>query len=287
MKNQFFVIDFGGTSTKAIHYQNRNLFSRHCFESSLYPCSKTGIKKLLIDLKIRREQLTAIVVTGGKSKGLKNSLGGLEIISVNEIEAIGVGGLRAANLRKAVVVSTGTGTAFVVATRDSRSTKKFRIRHVGGLGLGGGTIVGLGKLLCGAKSFDELDKLALQGKSEKVDLVVRDIIGDGIGIIPGDLTAANFARVDKPEAIYSNADIAAGLFTMVGQSTARLAIVLAKQHEIEPIVVIGQVIENEYMQQVYRSMQKIFGGKFVFVADARYRAAEGAFVLALKNSSSS
>ncbi|MFQ5769173.1 MAG: hypothetical protein ACE5HX_01455 [bacterium] len=281
MEKQNLVIDFGGTATKAIWHAGRKIIRKYCFESEQYACSQAGIQRLLSDLKLEPGTLSTLVVTGGQSQQIPHAWPELKIICIDEIEAIGTGGLLAIGASEALVVSMGTGTAIVVARFEKINGKKFHIQHVGGLGLGGGTILGLGKLLCGAQSFNDLDSLAVEGHTEKVDLLVGDIVGRDIGIIPAELTASNFGRVARKDITYSKADIAAGLFTLVGQSVARLAIVLAKQRQIEPIVVIGQVIENAYMQRVFKSMQKIFGGHFIFTPEARYRVAEGAFALAL------
>lgn len=280
MPDKYFVIDFGGTSTKALYYEDHEVVNRFNFESEQYECSKHGIRQILDDVKISHDVLSNIIITGGKSMLLQNSVDGTNILRVNEIEAIGAGGLLAAQKSKALVVSMGTGTAIVVAKMDSRKLNKYHAQHVGGLALGGGTILGLGKLLCQVQSFEELDALAVAGKSDNVDLLVEDIVGSGIGIIPGNLTASNFGRVANKKGSYAPSDIAAGLFTMVGQSISRLAIVLAKQHRLDVIVVIGQVSENAYMRQVFQSMQQIFGGQFIFVPEARYKVAEGAFILA-------
>ena len=280
MKTKHIVIDFGGTSTKILIIADSDIIERHCLESRHYPTTKEGISQLFSELRISKKDASTLIVTGGKSRRLQHVLNGLNVIIVNEIEAIGVGGLQACGETSSVVVSIGTGTAIVVARKTSRTSTGYTVQHVGGLALGGGTIMGLGKLLCNISTFHELSQLADTGQSNKVDLTVGDIVGGSIGIIPAELTAVNFGRADREGFEYSDADIASGLFTMVGQSIARLASVIARQHEIEPITVIGQVIENHYMQRVFNEVKELFGGRFRFAEHARYRVAEGAYELA-------
>lgn len=277
MDKNYLVIDFGGTSTKVLQCRGSDIVVRDCLESKHYPTTREGIFQLFSDLNIDKDRISTLVVTGGKSRELQNELNGLHVVVINEIEAIGVGGLLASGVQKSVVVSIGTGTAIVVAAKERDG---YRVQHVGGLALGGGTIMGLGKLLCNIQSFAELDTLAERGESNKVDLTVGDIVGGGIGIIPAELTAVNFGRASRDGTDFSTEDIASALFTMVGQSIARLASVIAGQHAIDAVTVIGQVIENHYMQRVFTQVKDLFGGHFIFVENARYRVAEGAFQLA-------
>ena len=51
--------------------------------------------------------------------------------------------------------------------------------RIGGTSLGGGTFWGLGTLLTGAKGFDQLLDLASEGDHRNVDLLVKDIYGEG------------------------------------------------------------------------------------------------------------
>ena len=50
-----------------------------------------------------------------------------------------------------------------------------RVERVGGTALGGGTVVGLGKLLLGVESFAELAAMAERGDRRTVDLLVGDV----------------------------------------------------------------------------------------------------------------
>jgi len=283
MTPTYLVIDFGGTSTKVLRVAGQQVVSRYCFESRHYPSSEAGIEQLFAELNLSKDDLSALIVTGGKSRQLQHLLNGLQVVVVNELQAIGVGGLLASSEEKSVVVSIGTGTAIVVAQKSSSDPCGFQVQHVGGLAVGGGTIMGLGRLLCNIDTFSELDKLAEKGQSNKVDLTVGDIVGGSIGIIPAELTAVNFGRASRHGEEFSTADIASGLFTMVGQSISRLASVIAQQHGIEPITVIGQVIENHYMQRVFTQVRELFGGTFVFADNARYKVAEGAFELSKRD----
>lgn len=276
---QTLVVDFGGTSTKALLYARQAEQRKLCFDSGKHACSADGLRTISAAFELDVTQLANIVTTGGTSAALPANVDGVPVRAVNELLAMGTGGLRGADIDAALIVSIGTGTPMAVARRTAETVE---VQHVGGLGLGGGTIMGLGRLLCGVDTFDALDALALQGKTERVDLLVGDIVGRGIGVVPAELTASNFGKAARPGAAHSQADLAAGLFTMVGQSVARLAIKLAQHAGVEPIVVVGQVIENAYMREVFGNISKLFGGRFVFLDESRYTAAKGAFEVVSK-----
>lgn len=64
----------------------------------------------------------------------------LYAIKVDEFYAIGYGGLYLLGKSSAIVVSMGSGIVYVKATENS-------IVHIGGSGVGGGTLIGLSEKL--------------------------------------------------------------------------------------------------------------------------------------------
>ncbi|HNT30736.1 MAG TPA: Fumble domain-containing protein, partial [bacterium] len=216
------IIDFGGSSTTGIcsRYGEDAFFFD--FDYRDYPPTQTGLEAILGKLDLHPGSGVEIVVTGGRSRDLPDQLTIPSVKHVDEIQAIGCGGLKTSGLSEALVVSLGTGTAMVMARKNENAS--IVVTHVGGTGLGGGTLMGLGAMLCHVRSFAELESLVEKGDREQVDLLVRDIVGSGIGILPPDLTAANFGRIARnPEHSPRREDLAAGLLNLVGQSVARLA----------------------------------------------------------------
>ena len=57
-------------------------------------------------------------------------------------------------------------------------TSETSFERIGGTATGGGTFWGLGRLLTGAKGFDELLEMATHGDFRKVDMLVKDIYGE-------------------------------------------------------------------------------------------------------------
>ena len=102
---------------------------------------------------------------------------------MEEFYAIGMGGLFLSGLSKAVVVSMGTGTAFV------RAEKNGNVKHLGGTGVGGGTLLGLSNRMLNIRHFEDLVEMAGNGNLENVDLFIKDITREQIIGLPPDLTA--------------------------------------------------------------------------------------------------
>jgi type II pantothenate kinase len=73
-----------------------------------------------------------------------------------------------------------------------------KFERVSGTNLGGGTFLGLCRLLTGVKNFDEMLKLSSQGDSANIDMLVGDIYGgrgyEDIGL-SADMIACSFGKV--------------------------------------------------------------------------------------------
>jgi len=213
-------IDFGISTTDIAVVKNGKIVKAFHIEAGTKLA--TALRKKRIDVN----KVDSIAVTGG-NHSLKKILG-KKFSKIGEINAIGFGGASISKAKSALVVSMGTGTCMV-------SFKNGKTKHVGGTGLGGGTVLGLSKRLVGTANIKSLSKLALAGKKEKVDLSVKEAIGSGIGIIPGNATASNFAKAGG-----SKKDIAFGVQEMVAEANAVMVALAAKQTGHKRIVFIGK-----------------------------------------------
>jgi len=182
-------------------------------------------------------------VTGGLYRSLPERVGDTRLVKVSEVESIGRGGLRLAQLEQALVVSAGSGTAMVAARGRS-------IAHVTGSAVGGGTLQGLGRLLLGTADPLEIDRLAQQGDANHADLTLIETVGAGVGRLPVNANAVNFGRLSYTAAELSPADRAAALVCLVGQVIAVVAINAARAEGLEKIVVIGHLVDLPSVCQV-------------------------------------
>ncbi|CAE7487460.1 PANK2 [Symbiodinium sp. KB8] len=127
-----------------------------------------------------------------------------------------------------ILVITGTGVSILRV--DSAAPGDFV--RVGGTACGGGTFLGLARMLTSAKSFDEALILAAEGNAQNADKLVSDIYGEEGCVtlgLPGNLTASNFGKLgEMSEAKCSERDLARSLLQMVTQQSVLLASAHAK-----------------------------------------------------------
>ena len=189
-----------------------------------------------------------------------------------ELDAIARGGLALAGLDEALVVSIGTGTAFVRADKNS-------IRHIGGSGVGGGTLSGLASHFLHETDIFVLASMAEKGDLRKVDLMMSDIFCGDIASLPPELTAANFGKV-KNDA--SDCDVAAALFNLVYQTVGVLAIFALTNDTARDIVLTGSLAclpPAVKVFGVFEQMKDLYGVHFIIPPNAAFATAIGAVMM--------
>jgi len=184
----------------------------------------------------------------------------------NELECLGQGGLWLSGLKSAVVVSCGTGTAVVWVRKNQP------VVHLGGTGIGGGTLIGLSKLLLKTSEIKKIFQLAKKGDKTQVDLTVGDVVGQGIGLLPKEATAANFGKVKSKRL----EDVAASLVGMVIETIGMVSCLAAQRTGEKKIVFCGRVATNEVIQQGLTQVCALFQLQPVFPNQAEYATALGA-----------
>ena len=120
--------------------------------------------------------------------------------------------------------------------------------HIAGTATGGGTFWGLGKLLTGARDFDELLSLAEQGDHRKVDMLVKDIYGadyTALGL-PADLIASSFGNIIKVGLLTKILSITS--FISVGPESGKT---VYRSGHCQKLVVHYQVLTNHMFPWQY------------------------------------
>ncbi len=265
-------LDIGGSMTKAILIKNREIKGAVQVTASGPLVSAAGaIGKITEELGVALSSIELVSCTGGGSRKISSSFLGLKAVKVDEIEAIGLGGLTLSRLNEALVASVGTGTAMVSVRKKGR---EIETKHLGGTGVGGGTLIGLSKLLLNRSSIDSILELAKSGSSSNVDLTIMDIVGGPIGRLPADTTASNFGKVKeevRPE------DVASGLLNMVGQVIGTVAYFAARAEGLEDkIVFIGSLPTIPEFSKILNSTVSLLGGRSIVPKMACYATALGA-----------
>jgi type II pantothenate kinase len=276
-------VDFGISNTDIVVADNGQVrFAMRPYQRD--PTAEL-VQQLLRELGVDPAKLLGIAVTGGRHRSLPDVVGEIPVARVGELEAIGRGGqaLLAAqgavingNRPTCVVVSAGSGTAVVHASSTA-------FRHLTGTAVGGGTMVGLGRVLINTMDPVEIDRLALTGDSAEVDLILRDVIVGPIGTLPLNATAVNFGRLAKVEKIPLPEHMAAGLVTMVGQVIALLSINAALSVQTSPIVITGHLTDMSSMRVAIGKVAELYGARIEMFEQAGHATALGALMVACEH----
>lgn len=271
------AIDFGLTNIDVV-------VASHPFNGQMDRTALVPSRRRVDEAQLRRAleaigktpaDFARICVTGGQHRKLPNEIDGVPIIKAGEIDSIGRGGLALAKLDEALIVSAGSGTAMIAA-------RPVECHHVTGSAVGGGTLLGLCRLLIGTSDPQEINDLAMQGDSNKVDLTLIEATGGAIGKLPADANAVNFGRVASLDDGEVNgmrkADMAAGVAVLVGQVIAVIAINAAKAEGLDKIVVVGHLVDLPCMRRVLHTVAGYYGANISVPELPGYATALGALL---------
>ena len=185
---------------------------------------------------------------------------------ISEIDAIGFGGSALANYSDCVVASIGTGTA-IVHFADNGS------RHVGGTGMGGGTIKGLSSIICGLEDPLQIEAMAQKGNPSKINLTISDLGYEGLSFLGSDMTASNFADI-KSNLVE---DMAAGILRLVGETIGIIASLCAREFKCrDRIVIVGKVANSQYIRHTIGLVGKLYETTFAFPENPGFATVYGA-----------
>ena len=263
------AIDFGASNTDVV-FQHHDETRRWTLRSHGQP-DESRVREVLAVGAVQPSDVAWIAVTGGNRERLPSSIDQRPLVVVPEVQAIGRGGLALAGLEQALVASAGSGNAVVTATPNGA-------KHVTGSGVGGGTLVGLGRLLLGITDPRELDALALKGSAKGLNLTIGEIVGGAIGTLPPNTTAVNFGRAAREPVDASPEDTAAALVNMVGQVIAVIAINAARAEQMAHIVVVGHLTDLASIRETFRLVGQFYGTTLQVPPHGGFATATGALL---------
>lgn len=245
-------VDVGGSTTKIVGFaSDQSMVGSLQVKASDQITSMYGaIGHFLRAHKLYLEDLSDIVLTGVGASLIDGNVFDIPTHKVDEFRAIGHGGLKLSGLNQALVVSIGTGTAYVRAGEGS-------FKHLGGSGVGGGTLTGLASKLINESDISVITAMAEIGKLENVDLSIQDISQGVIPSLPPNATASNFGRVKN---IATDADFASGLINMIFQTVGMLAVFATLNDPVKDIVMTGSLTilpQAKYVFGILSSMQNV------------------------------
>ncbi len=215
--------------------------------------------------QLRARYPTDHIVFSGSAAGMPQALK-KQVHSIAEIEAIGFGGAALAGCRECIVVSMGTGTAIIHFADNSA-------RHVGGTGVGGGTIKGLCSLICGLQDPARIEALALQGDYCRLNLTLADLGYEGLSFLGAEMTASNFAALKSRQ----TEDLAAAVLDLVAETVGIIASICAREANCpDRIVMVGKVAGNQFIRRVLELVGKLYQTTFIFPSNPGHATVYGA-----------
>jgi type II pantothenate kinase len=260
-------IDIGGSTTKIVGFDQEAVFGPLLVKATDPLASVYGaFGKFLNVNHLKLPTIERVMVTGVGSSFISSPLFGIPTGKVDEFQAIGRGGLFLSHLNKAIIVSMGTGTAFVKA--DSRE-----VRHLGGTGVGGGTLLGLSNWMLNVRHFNDLIETARNGNLANIDLTIGDISHDLMAGLDQEITASNFGKLSD---LATKADVALGIINLVFQTIGMVAVFASRADQTEDIILTGNLTNVPQAAEIFDRLGQLFNLNFMIPPQAEYATATGA-----------
>lgn len=260
---KFIGIDSGTSITKIIEYSNNKIINKYITPEKN---TQIALDKFLEDNNIDINHIDKIVLTGIGADKFNSNKYKEKIEKVEEFTAIGFGGLYQSRKKEVIVASIGTGTAFVKSNNN-------KIEHLGGTGVGGGTFLKLSEKITGINSFEKILKESEKGNLKNVDLQIGDIINKEIGNLSKEITSSNFGKLNNNT---SNSDILLGIVNMIFETVGVMAAFLAKNTNIEEVVLIGTMTTHPFLKEVIKKLETLHNVKFFVPENPEFSCAIGA-----------
>lgn len=265
-------IDVGISSTKILGIENgKRIKCPMCVkgvedpEASLYGALGKYISENCINLN----DVEHVMITGVGTRKIKSPIYELPTDIVDEFVANGLGARFDSGLDHIIVVSMGTGTSLVRVDGND-------IRHIGGIGMGGGTLQGLSHLLLGTSNVQHVQDMAVRGEISQINMSIGDITTDGLNELTANATASLFAKAHKTNP--DDHDIAKGLVWMVLETIGSCAVLSQLNGGFKDYVLIGNLTRFAECQEVFPMMEELYGVHFIIPKYAPYCTALGAAI---------
>ena len=215
--------------------------------------------------EISPADIETIAVTGVGAEKCRFDDVNAKVAYIPEIEATGLGGSSLSKLDEAVIISIGTGTSLVLARNGS-------FTHIGGTGVGSGTLRGISKKMFGTTDLREFFELAEQGNRLTVDITIGDLFS-GTDTLPLDLTASNLAKADDDA---TKADWAMALVNTVMEVAGSHAALACNGYNVKNVVITGGISQTRIAKKVYDGFTKLYKLNYVIPEYSGFATAIGA-----------
>lgn len=250
-------IDVGASGTKIVLTHGRKLL-----KSTMKQPDETLEEALT---RFGTENAGCITVTGVGAAALPDTLCGKKVVKVDEFASLYRGAQTVSKRYNMVVVSVGTGTAFVRVTPVGAW-------HLGGSGVGGGMLQGLCEKLFGAFDPERLEALAAQGRPENCDLLIKDVTEGQIGNLTPETTVANLKKAGTAD----DASLVRGIYTLIFQCVGVMGAFCTKAHLTRTILVCGTILDSQPIaKEMLDGIAKLHKVRFLIPENAAFVTAIG------------
>ena len=233
-----------------------------------------ALEEFFEQTQIKKEEISKFVVTGIGQEEITEDIFGIKTLKIDEFEAIGTGATTLANLNEALIISIGTGTAFIQANNG-------KYTHIGGTGVGGGTLINLCKKFAGINNFQEIERKTEKADIEKVDLRLKDIKKDAINsLLPPEITVANFGKMSKDA---NENDVILGIVNLIAETIGMMGIFATQNMKNKNIIVVGSITELTHIKKVLDMLSNLQNVNFIIPKNAEWAGALGALQAVIKN----
>ena len=268
-------IDIGGSTTKIVGLRtDGSVISMLRVRAEDQVTSLYGaLGNYLTRNGLTLQDVRRIVLTGVGASYTEGDIFGIPTCKVDEFSASAAGALALSGREQGVVVTMGTGTAFLWAEQNGT------VRHLCGSGIGGGTMGGLCRKLVGMERFGQIRELARQGVLNQVDLTIKDLSKTVAPTLDPDMTAANFGDLAEDA---TPADLAAGVVNLVLQAIGTMTVLACQCCDSKTVVLTGSMTTLPQAVTNFQLFEKLYGIHYIIPENATFATAIGAGLYSLQ-----
>lgn len=189
MKKIVIGIDVGISTTKIVGIDEKGMVISPIRIKATDPITSLygAFGKYLHDNKIKLDEIEHVMLTGVGAAYIDEHIYGLPTSKSEEFIADGLGAKYESKLDRMIVVSMGTGTSLVKCDGEN-------IKHIGGIGIGGGTLAGLSRIMLKTDDIKQITNLAKDGDVSKINLLIKDISAKPLPGLPMSAVASLFSN---------------------------------------------------------------------------------------------
>ena len=264
-------IDIGSSTTKIVAFEQERMLEPMVVRADSQVASLYGaFGRYLYENGLELSNVEGVYITGVGSKHVDKPVYGCPTYKIDEFIATGTGGYYLTDKKEVIVVSMGTGSFFVKVTETE-------MKHLGGVGLGGGTISGLSAIMLNTDDIHEIAEMSRKGNVAEIDLRIGDLAKEKLPGLNLEVTASNFAKADAQS---KQEDVAAGIVHLVLENVCQTAILASINTGIKDYLLIGGLTKFLECRELAQAFKNLWDVEISIPEYSDYATAIGAVIAA-------